>query len=217
MLSRPFLQNLIYKTRTKMKKLLMGIAVMGSLALLSACDGKKLSNIITNTDSTAVDSSQTEATAADIHTEEAIKQQVQAYYDELNKMADGGDFNMNSLDSLACTQDLLELMQKVSEKSEEAFEQGSDMYFEDEGHRWLQGIGVPMTVQFDDITDPTQEYVEVFLTLTWDGEQGQVRLRLKVEDGQWKINDFADYDTDGVGFRRDMEFFLGIDNGDIAG
>ena len=72
-------------------------------------------------------------------------------------------------------------------------------------------------MQFDDITDPEQDRVEAFLTLSWNGQKGQVRLRLTVEDGQWKIDDFADYDTDGVGFRREMESFLGINLDDPAG
>lgn len=190
---------------------------MGSLALLSACDGKKLNTPFTNSiDSIASDSASTTTAAADLHTEEAIKAQITAYYNELNNVNDGV-MNMTLLDSIACTKSLLALMEQVEEKNMKAIAQGSDAYFENEGYRWFQGLGTPIKVQFDNITDPTQDYVEAFLTLSWNGQKGQVRLRLTVEDGQWKINDFADYDTDGVGFRRDMEFFLGIDNGDAAG
>jgi hypothetical protein len=31
-----------------------------------------------------------------------------------------------------------------------------------------------------------------------------------------KINDFADYDTDGVGFRTDLETFLGLNTNNGA-
>lgn len=200
-----------------MKKLLMSITVMGSLALLSACDGKKLNTPFTNSiDSIASDSASTTTAAADLHTEEAIKAQITAYYNELNNVNDGV-MNMTLLDSIACTKSLLALMEQVEEKNMKAIAQGSDAYFENEGYRWFQGLGTPISVQFDNITDPTQDYVEAFLTLSWNGQKGQVRLRLTVEDGQWKINDFADYDLDGVGFRRDMESFLGINLDDPAG
>ena len=55
--------------------------------------------------------------------------------------------------------------------------------------------------------------MEAFLTLTWKGQEAKVRLRLKLEDLTWKIDDFADYDTDGVGFRTDLETFLGLNTG----
>ncbi len=202
-----------------MKQLLISSAIV-CLLMLTACDGKKVNNGSIDTDSIAAgttdSTSMTATPAADLHTEEAIKAQITAYYNELNNVNDG-EINMTQLDSIACTKSLLALMEQVEEKNMKAIAQGSDAYFEDEGYRWFQGLGTPIKVQFDNITDPTQDYVEAFLTLSWNGQKGQVRLRLTVEDGQWKINDFADYDTDGVGFRRDMEFFLGIDNGDAAG
>ena len=202
-----------------MKQLLISSAI-ACLLMLTACDGKKVNNGSIDTDSIAAgttdSTSMTATPAADLHTEEAIKAQITAYYNELNNVNDGV-MNMTLLDSIACTKSLLALMEQVEEKNMKAIAQGSDAYFEDEGYRWFQGLGTPIKVQFDNITDPTQDYVEAFLTLSWNGQDAQVRLRLTVEDGQWKINDFADYDTDGVGFRRDMEFFLGIDNGDAAG
>ena len=202
-----------------MKQLLISSAIV-CLLMLTACDGKKVNNGSIDTDSIAAgttdSTSMTATPAADLHTEEAIKAQITAYYNELNNVNDG-EINMTQLDSIACTKSLLALMQQVEEKNMKAIAQGSDAYFEDEGYRWFQGLGTPIKVQFDNITDPTQDYVEAFLTLSWNGQDAQVRLRLTVEDRQWKINDFADYDTDGVGFRRDMEFFLGIDNGDAAG
>ncbi|MBQ8709451.1 MAG: hypothetical protein IJ550_02555 [Bacteroidaceae bacterium] len=202
-----------------MKQLLISSAIV-CLLMLTACDGKKVNNGSIDTDSIAAgttdSTSMTATPAADLHTEEAIKAQITAYYNELNNVNDG-EINMTQLDSIACTKSLLALMEQVEEKNMKAIAQGSDAYFEDEGYRWFQGLGTPIKVQFDNITDPTQDYVEAFLTLSWNGQDAQVRLRLTVEDGQWKINDFADYDTDGVGFRRDMEFFLGIDNGDAAG
>lgn len=202
-----------------MKQLLISSAIV-CLLMLTACDGKKVNNGSIDTDSIAAgttdSTSMTATPAADLHTEEAIKAQITAYYNELNNVNDG-EMNMTLLDSIACTKSLLALMEQVEEKNMKAIAQGSDAYFEDEGYRWFQGLGTPIKVQFDNITDPTQDYVEAFLTLSWNGQDAQVRLRLTVEDGQWKINDFADYDTDGVGFRRDMEFFLGIDNGDAAG
>ena len=145
-------------------------------------------------------------------TEEDIKEQVIAYYNELNNV-NNGEMNMSELDSIACTRSLLELMKQVEEKSMKAVAQGSDAYFEDEGYRWYQGLGTPISVQFDDITDPTEKQVEVFLTLTWKGQEAKVRLRMQLEDLMWKINDFVDYDLDGVGFRTDMETFLGLNNG----
>ncbi len=202
-----------------MKQLLISSAIV-CLLMLTACDGKKVNNGSIDTDSIAAgttdSTSMTATPAADLHTEEAIKAQITAYYNELNNVNDG-EINMTQLDSIACTKSLLALMEQVEEKNMKAIAQGSDAYFEDEGYRWFQGLGTPIKVQFDNITDPTQDYVEAFLTLSWNGQDAQVRLRLTVEDRQWKINDFADYDTDGVGFRRDMEFFLGIDNGDAAG
>lgn len=202
-----------------MKQLLISSAI-ACLLMLTACDGKKVNNGSIDADSIAAgttdSTSMTATPAADLHTEEAIKAQITAYYNELNNVNDGV-MNMTLLDSIACTKSLLALMEQVEEKNMKAIAQGSDAYFEDEGYRWFQGLGTPIKVQFDNITDPTQDYVEAFLTLSWNGQDAQVRLRLTVEDGQWKINDFADYDTDGVGFRRDMEFFLGIDNGDAAG
>lgn len=95
----------------------------------------------------------------------------------------------------------------------QAIAQGSDAYFEDEGYRWYQGLGTPISVQFDDITDPTEKQVEVFLTLKWKDQEAKVRLRMQLEDLMWKINDFVDYDIDGVGFRTDLETFLGLNNG----
>ena len=202
-----------------MKQLLISSAIV-CLLMLTACDGKKVNNGSIDTDSIAAgttdSTSMTATPAADLHTEEATKAQIAAYYNELNNVNDGV-MNMTLLDSIACTKSLLALMEQVEEKNMKAIAQGSDAYFEDEGYRWFQGLGTPIKVQFDNITDPTQDYVEAFLTLSWNGQDAQVRLRLTVEDRQWKINDFADYDTDGVGFRRDMEFFLGIDNGDAAG
>ncbi|MDY6257699.1 MAG: hypothetical protein SPL58_07015 [Bacteroidaceae bacterium] len=202
-----------------MKQLLISSAIV-CLLMLTACDGKKVNNGSIDTDSIAAgttdSTSMTATPAADLHTEEAIKAQITAYYNELNNVNDGV-MNMTLLDSIACTKSLLALMEQVEEKNMKAIAQGSDAYFEDEGYRWFQGLGTPIKVQFDNITDPTQDYVEAFLTLSWNGQKGQVRLRLTVEDGQWKINDFADYDLDGVGFRRDMESFLGINLDDPAG
>ena len=56
----------------------------------------------------------------------------------------------------------------------------------------------------------------MFLTLQWKDQTGQVRLRMELEDGVWKIDDFADYDLDGVGFRRDIDEYLGKNINDIA-
>ena len=148
-------------------------------------------------------------------TEEDIKEQVTAYYNELNNV-NNGEMNMSQLDSIACTRDLLELMKQAEEKSMKAIAQGSDAYFEDEGYRWYQGLGTPISVHFDDITDPSERQVEAFLTLTWKGQEAKVRLRLKMEDLMWKIDDFADYDTDGVGFRSDLNTFLGLNTGDAG-
>lgn len=148
-------------------------------------------------------------------TEEDIKEQVIAYYNELNNV-NNGEMNMSALDSIACTQSLLDLMKQAEEKSMKAIAEGSDAYFEDEGYRWYQGLGTPISVQFDDITDPTEKQVEVFLTLTWKGQEAKVRLRMQLEDLMWKINDFADYDTDGVGFRTDLETFLGLNTNNGA-
>lgn len=145
-------------------------------------------------------------------TEEDIKEQVLSYYDQLNKV-NGGEMKMSELDSIACTRSLLDLMKQAEEKSMEAVAQGSDAYFEDEGYRWYQGLSTPMSVHFDDITDPTERQVEVYLTLSWNGQEAKVRLRMQMEDLTWKINDFADYDTDGVGFRTDLESFLGHNTG----
>lgn len=193
------------------------IFILMALAALSftSC-GNKTNGIETDTDSLTADTTITVAPVADIHTEEAIKEQITAYYNELNNVNDGG-LNMSTLDSIACTKSLLELMERVEEQSMKAIAQGSDAYFEDEGYRWYQGLGTPIKVQFDDITDPEQNRVEAYLTLSWNGQNAQVRLRLTVEDGQWKIDNFADYDIDGVGFRRDMESFLGINNDSAAG
>ena len=193
------------------------ILILTALAALSftSC-GNKANGVETDTDSLTADTTVTAAPVADIHTEEAIRDQITAYYNELNNVNDGG-LDMTTLDSIACTKSLLALMEQVEEKSMKAIAQGSDEYFEDEGYRWYQGLGTPIKVQFDDITDPEQDRVEAFLTLSWNGQKGQVRLRLTVEDGQWKIDDFADYDTDGVGFRRDMESFLGINLDNPAG
>ena len=145
-------------------------------------------------------------------TEEDIKDQINAYYNELNNV-NGGALNMSQLDSIACTRDLLDLMKQAEEKSMKAIAEGSDAYFEDEGYRWYQGLGTPISVQFEDITDPSEKQVEAFLTLTWKGQEAKVRLRLVLEDLTWKIDDFADYDTDGVGFRTDLETFLGLNTG----
>ncbi|MBO7569062.1 MAG: hypothetical protein J6T11_01735 [Bacteroidaceae bacterium] len=193
------------------------ILILIAIAALSftSC-GNKTNGSNEGTDSLAADTTVTAAPVADIHTEEAIREQVTAYYNELNNVNDGV-LDMTALDSIACTKSLLALMEQTEEKSMKAIAQGSDEYFEDEGYRWYQGLGTPIKVQFDDITDPEQNRVEAFLTLSWNGQKGQVRLRLTVEDGQWKIDDFADYDLDGVGFRRDMESFLGINLDDPAG
>lgn len=145
-------------------------------------------------------------------TEEDIKDQINAYYNELNNV-NSGALNISQLDSIACTRDLLDLMKQAEEKSMKAIAEGSDAYFEDEGYRWYQGLGTPISVQFDDITDPSEKQVEAFLTLTWKGQEAKVRLRLVLEDLTWKIDDFADYDTDGVGFRTDLETFLGLNTG----
>ena len=148
-------------------------------------------------------------------TEEDIKEQVLTYYDQLNKV-NNGEMRMTELDSIACTRSLLDLMKQAEEKSMAAVAQGSDAYFEDEGHRWYQGLSTPMSVHFDDITDPTERQVEVYLTLSWNGQEAKVRLRMQMEDLMWKINDFADYDLDGVGFRTDLESFLGLNNGEAG-
>lgn len=198
-----------------MKKILISISIVG-LLMLSACDGKKTENGNgEGADSLSTETIQTAEPATNLHTEDAIKAQIQAYYNELNKVNDG-EIRMRALDSIACTKSLLAEMKEVEDKSMEAFEQGSDGYFEDEGYRWFRGLGTPFEVQFDDITDPEANRVEVFLTLQWKDQTGQVRLRMELEDGVWKIDDFADYDLDGVGFRRDMDEYLGKNINDIA-
>ena len=196
----------------KKSNILMLIAIA---ALSFTSCGNKTNSNGEGADSVTTDSP-TEAPVANIHTEEAVREQITAYYNELNNMSEG-EMDMTLLDSIACTKSLLALMEQVEEKSMKAIAQGSDAYFEDEGNRWFQGLGTPIKVQFDDITDPTEDRVEAYLTLSWSGQTAPVRLRLIVEDGQWKIDDFADYDTDGVGFRTDMEYFLGINNESTAG
>lgn len=198
-----------------MKKNFIPMLIATAALSLAACGNQTKGNG-EGTDSLATDSIVEATPAADLHTEEAIKTQINAYYNELNNM-NAGEMDMSQLDSIACTKSLLALMKQVEEKSIKAVAQGSDEYFEDEGYRWFQGLGTPIQVQFDDITDPSEDYVEAYLTLSWNGQTAPVRLRLTVEDGAWKINDFADYDTDGVGFRTDMEYFLGINNDSSAG
>jgi hypothetical protein len=189
---------------------------MALAALSFTSCGNKTNGYSDGADSLASDTVNSQQPTVNIHTEEAIREQINAYYNELNNV-NGGEMSMTLLDSIACTKSLLALMEQVEEKSMRAIAQGSDAYFEDEGYRWFQGLSTPMTVQFDDITDPAEDRVEAFLTLSWNGQNAQVRLRLQVEDEQWKIDDFADYDTDGVGFRTDMESFLGINNDSTAG
>lgn len=198
-----------------MKKVLMSIGIVGFL-MLSACDGKKAENGNEgDIDYLSADTTLTTEPTANLHTEEAIKAQIRIYYDELNKVSDG-DMYMRSLDSIACTKSLLAEMKEVEKKSIEAIEQGSDGYFEDEGYRWFRGLGTPFEVQFDDITDPKANRIEVFLTFQRKEQTDQVRLRMELENGVWKIDDFADYDLDGVGFRRDMDEYLGKNTDNIA-
>ncbi|MBO4673965.1 MAG: hypothetical protein J5616_06420 [Bacteroidaceae bacterium] len=198
-----------------MKKVLISIGIVGFL-MLTACDGKKTENDNgEGIDSLSADTTLIAEPSANLHTEDAIKAQIQSYYDELNKVNDG-EMRMRALDSIACTKSLLAEMKEVEDKSIKAFEQGSDGYFEDEGFRWFQGLGTPFDVTFDDITDPEANRVEVYLTLQWKGQTSQVRLRMELEDGVWKIDDFADYDLDGVGFRTDMDEYLGKNTNDIA-
>ena len=188
------------------------LILLAVLALSFSAGGNKTNGSTDYTDTMMLDGP---GSVYEPLTEEDIKEQVLAYYNELNNV-NNGEMEMSALDSIACTRSLLDLMEQAEEKSMKAIAQGSDAYFEDEGYRWYQGLGTPISVQFDDITDPSEKQVEVYLTLTWKGQEAKVRLRMQLEDLMWKINDFADYDTDGVGFRTDLETFLGLNTNNGA-
>ena len=173
-----------------MKKILMTIA---ALVLLVACVNK-------NGQSTG--DQQSAAQTA----EDEIKADVTEYYLTLNNMAQGEDgLNIDRLDRMFCSDNLLALIDKAAEKSKEAT--SPEQAFNDEGEHWLKGLKTPISVQIDKMI-VEGDAAAAMLTLWDDSLTASVVLAMSKIGDKWKIDDFVDGEIHQISLRQSINAFL---------
>ena len=166
---------------------------IAALALLVACVNK-------NGQSTS--DQQSAAQTA----EDEIKADVSEYYLTLNNMAQGEDgLNIDRLDRMFCSDNLLALIDKAAEKSKEAT--SPEQAFNDEGEHWLKGLQTPISVQIDKMI-VEGDAAAAMLTLWDDSLTASVVLAMSKIGDKWKIDDFVDGEIHQISLRQSINAFL---------
>ncbi len=191
-----------------MKKVLFSIAIVAVVATMVSCGNKTVKG--SDNDSTAFADSAVATAPAELWTVEAVEDQVRKIYDRLNDMDKNGIINIRQLEDEFCTSYYLGLRDAISKAIQNVM---SDQAFlgDDEGYRFLAGMGTPMeieTIKADLLTGNMAQAQVRFKGA--DEENGFMRLELDFENGQWRVNNFDQPEAFGPGgYLKMMENFAG--------
>lgn len=178
-----------------MKKL--KILSMLMLVAMASC-GDKTKGVATESDSTQTDSlmvaDSVTAGPTDLWTTEAVESQIRACIAEVNQMAADDAIDITLLDLKYCSEDFLELKEKLYKKVRES--KGQLMFDGDEGHHWVPGIGTPMIIDSvkSVLLTGDQAQAEVWLR-DKRGSKGYLEMNLYLENGAWKVHNWIDDDV----------------------
>ena len=125
-------------------------------------------------------------------TEKAVEKQIQACFEDVNKMAASDGIDIGLLDNKYCSKDYLELKGNLEKK----IQKGEVMFEGDHGHHWTAGIATPIFVDSlkAELMSKEQAQAEVWLKDSCDN-RGYMELELYLEDGAWKIHNWIDDDA----------------------
>jgi len=201
-----------------MKKVFYSIAIVTLLVTMVSCGNKTAKG--DDSDSTAVLCEQSEqvraadstvaAAPAELWTTEAVESQVRKIYNRLNDMDKNGIINIRRLEDEFCTSYYLGLRDAIGKAMENV--KGDQVFFGDEeGYRFLAGMGTPMeieTIKADLLTGDMAQAQVRFKGA--DEENGFMRLELDFENGQWRVKNFDQPEAFGPGgYLKIMENFAG--------
>lgn len=125
-------------------------------------------------------------------TEKAVEKQIQACFEDVNKMAASDGIDIGLLDNKYCSKDYLELKGNLEKK----IQKGEVMFGGDHGHHWTAGIATPIFVDSlkAELMSKEQAQAEVWLKDSCDN-RGYMELELYLENGAWKIHNWIDTDV----------------------
>ena len=192
-----------------MKKAFISIAIVTLLATIVSCGNKTAKG--SDSDSATVVDSTVVTASAELWTTEAVEAQVRKIYDRLNDMDKNGIINIRQLEDEFCSSYYLGLRDAISKSLTEAM--GDDHFFmaDEEGYRFLAGMGTPLeieTIKADLLTGDMAQAQVRFKGA--DEENGFMRLELDLENGQWRVKNFDQPEAFGPGgYLKIMEDFAG--------
>jgi hypothetical protein len=180
-----------------MKKATDLILAMMVVIMMVSC-GNKTKGVEAEADSTQVDSLMVADSVAsgpkDLWNTEAVEAQIRACFAEVNQMAADGAIDITLLDLKFCSEDYLELKEKLYKKVRES--KGQLMFDGDEGYHWVPNIGTPMTIDSvkSELLTGNQAQAEVWLK-DKRGKNGYLEMTLYLENGAWKVHNWIDDDV----------------------
>ena len=109
-------------------------------------------------------------------------------------MAADDGIDITLLDLKFCSEDFLELKEKLYKKVRES--KGQLMFDGDEGYHWVPNIGTPMTIDSvkSELLTGDQAQAEVWLR-DKRGNKGYLEMTLYLENGAWKVHNWIDDDV----------------------
>ena len=180
-----------------MKKTINMILTMMAVMMMASC-GNKTKGGEAESDSTQVDSLMVADSVAtgskDLWTTEAVEAQIRACFAEVNQMAADDAIDITLLDLKYCSEDFLELKEKLYKKVRES--KGQLMFDGDEGYHWVPDIGTPMVIDSvkSELLTGDQAQAEVWLK-DKRGKKGYLEMTLYLENGAWKVHNWIDHDV----------------------
>jgi hypothetical protein len=180
------------------------LAFVVAAIVMAACSSNKVQGDDTEIGAALVDSvvkpieasevseARPKAKESSMWTEKAVEKQIQACFEEVNKMAASDGIDIGLLDNKYCSKDYLELKGNLEKK----IQKGEVMFEGDHGHHWTAGIATPIFVDSlkAELMSKEQAQAEVWLKDSCDN-RGYMELELYLEDGAWKIHNWIDTDV----------------------
>ena len=119
---------------------------------------------------------------------------IRACFAEVNQMAADDGIDITLLDLKYCSEDFLELKEKLYKKVRES--KGQLMFDGDDGYHWVPNIGTPMTIDSvkSELLTGDQAQAEVWLK-DKRGNKGYLEMTLYLENGAWKVHNWIDTDV----------------------
>ena len=197
----------LVKRRYSCRSYLITIIVV--VASMASCGNKTAKG--GDNDSTVVADSVVAAAPAELWTVEAVEAQVRKIYDRLNDMDKNGIINIRRLEDEFCSCYYLGLRDAISKTLTEAM--GDDHFFmaDEEGYRFLAGMGTPLVIESIKAELLTGDMAQAQVRFKGaDEENGFMRLELDFENGQWRVKNFDQPEAFGPGgYLKIMEDFAG--------